>query len=42
MLRSSDGENVHMLVLPSDEDLLWESAFMVVDPDSVYDLETMG
>ncbi|WP_313696290.1 hypothetical protein [Halorarum halobium] len=41
VLRSSDGEKEHMLVLPSDEDLLRENAFIVADPDSVCELETM-
>lgn len=41
VLRSSDGETEHMLVLPSDEDLLRENAFIVADPDSVCELETM-
>ena len=40
VLRSSDGENEHLLVLPSDEDLLRENAFLVADPESVCDLET--
>ena len=39
VLHSSDGENV--LVLPSDEDLLRENAFIVADPDVVCELETM-
>lgn len=30
-----------LLVLPRDEDLLREDAFMVVDEESVLDLETM-
>lgn len=41
VLRSSDGADEHILVLPSDEDMLRENAFMVVDPDSIRDLETM-
>lgn len=30
-----------VLVLPTDEDLLREDAFMIVTEDNVYDLETM-
>lgn len=41
VLRSFDGEAEHLLVLPSDENLLRENAFVVADPDSVCDLETM-
>ncbi|QLG29549.1 hypothetical protein HUG10_16590 [Halorarum halophilum] len=41
VLHSSDGENEHTLVLPSDEDLLRENAFIVANPGLVCDLKTM-
>lgn len=41
IIKTSTNGRPQVLVLPTDEDLLREDAFMVVDEDSVYDLETM-
>ena len=41
LISTSTNGRPQVLVLPTDEDLLREDAFMIVDEDSVYDLETM-
>lgn len=41
VIRTTTNGRPKVLVLPTDEDLLREDAFMIVDEESVYDLETM-
>jgi hypothetical protein len=41
VIRTANDGRQRVLVLPTDEDLLREDAFMVVDEDDVRDLETM-
>lgn len=41
IIRTTTNGEPKILVLPTDEDLLREDAFMIVTEDNVYDLETM-
>lgn len=41
VIRTSTTGKPKILVLPTDETLLREDAFLIVDEDSIYDLETM-
>lgn len=41
VIRTATGGEQQVLVLPSDEDMLREDAFLVAGEDSVCDLETM-
>lgn len=41
VIRTETGGRPQVLLLPSDEDLLREDAFLVADEESVCDLETM-
>jgi hypothetical protein len=42
IVRSSDGERSHVLVLPGEDDeMLREEAFIVAEEEAVVDLETM-
>lgn len=41
VVRTSGGADDHVLVLPSDDDMLRQDAFIVADAESVTDLDTM-
>lgn len=41
VIQTTANDRHQVLVLPTDEDLLREDAFMVVEESAVYDLETM-
>ena len=41
VVRTTTNGRAQVLVLPADEDLLREDAFLVVDDAAIYDLESM-
>jgi len=41
VVRTTTNGRAQVLVLPADENLLREDAFLVADDEAVYDLETM-
>lgn len=41
LINQSDGERAHVLVLPRDDRLLREEAFIIANVDAVVDLVTM-